>query len=647
MSGLLPRSGSNSNITSLNVPVGPWHHTSPSPGFKKLHIKGSPTSDPGFCSRLYRTITGRRGGMLLGALVSLFSFLMLISIASRISIHFISPSGLEVINTWRIESDKETGFEGRFEGDKEAGLEATEVLNLEDRGKMGLEGLDFWKFEGDKETLVEVTDTGSMESSESDVQNIQATTMAARLLSEGFTSRANVIPEMHSNNHKNHSNLPRSLLSSDQPLPPGHPCQGFTLPPPPADKKRTGPRPCPVCYLPVKKAIEEMPPAIISKSSPVKSLSYMVELPDFVPQEGLEGLSFAGHPSLKERNKSFEIQEHMNVHCGFVRGMKPGVGTGFDIDENDLADMDKCTGIVVASAIFGNYDLLQQPRNISSYSRRNVCFFMFVDEETQQSFSEANGDKNFTESGVWKVVVVHNMPYKDARRNGKIPKLLLHRLFPNARFSLWIDGKLQLVVDPYQVLERFLWRQNHTFAISQHYKRLDVFEEAEANKAAGKYDNASIDAQINFYWMEGIRQFDISKSPFRSDVPEGCVIIREHTPITNLFTCLWFNEVDRFTSRDQLSFAIVRNKLIEKVPWRFNMFLDCERRNFVVQAYHKELLEQKNNLVHASIGQINGADKVTPAHMITSRDVGSVLQQHYRHISFPRKSQKHKRGSTF
>lgn len=37
----------------------------------------------------------------------------------------------------------------------------------------------------------------------------------------------------------------------------------------------------------------------------------------------------------------------------------------------------------------------------------------------------------------------------------QIPKLLMHRLFPNARFSLWIDGKLELVVDPYQVLERY------------------------------------------------------------------------------------------------------------------------------------------------------------------------------------------------
>lgn len=36
----------------------------------------------------------------------------------------------------------------------------------------------------------------------------------------------------------------------------------------------------------------------------------------------------------------------------------------------------------------------------------------------------------------------------------QVPKLLLHRIFPNARYSIWIDGKLELVVDPYQVLER-------------------------------------------------------------------------------------------------------------------------------------------------------------------------------------------------
>lgn len=39
----------------------------------------------------------------------------------------------------------------------------------------------------------------------------------------------------------------------------------------------------------------------------------------------------------------------------FVRGTKPGRNTGFDIDEDDLLEMDQCNGVVVASAIFGLY----------------------------------------------------------------------------------------------------------------------------------------------------------------------------------------------------------------------------------------------------------------------------------------------------
>ncbi|KAL0328857.1 UNVERIFIED_CONTAM: hypothetical protein Scaly_2318300 [Sesamum calycinum] len=172
-----------------------------------------------------------------------------------------------------------------------------------------------------------------------------------------------------------------------------------------------------------------------------------------------------------------------------------------------------------------------------------------------------------------------------------VPKLLLHRLFPNARYSLWVDAKLELVVDPIQILERFLWRKNASFAISRHYRRFDVFVEAEANKAAGKYDNASIDFQIDFYKKEGLTPYSAAKLPITSDVPEGCVIVREHIPITNLFTCLWFNEVDRFTSRDQISFSTVRDKIRLKTNYTINMFLDCERRNFVIQGYHRDLLE--------------------------------------------------------
>ncbi|KAJ8761466.1 hypothetical protein K2173_001599 [Erythroxylum novogranatense] len=374
-------------------------------------------------------------------------------------------------------------------------------------------------------------------------------------------------------------------------LPPQHPCNSFTLPPPPADKKRTGPRPCPVCYLPVEEAISLMPKAP-SFSPVVKSLTYIHEDP--IKRGGeFGGSEFGGYPTLKQRYDSYDIIEMMSVHCGFVRGEKPGRNTGFDMEESDLAAMEECHGVVVVSAIFGAFDDIQQPSNISEYSRKTVCFFMFVDERTEEYLKNNSGLDERRKIGIWRVVVVHNLPYTDGRRNGKVPKLLTHRLFPHARFSLWIDGKLELVVDPHQILERHLWRKNATFAISRHYRRFDVFVEAEANKAAGKYDNSSIDFQIEFYKGEGLTPFSSSKFPITSDVPEGCVIIREHVPISNLFTCLWFNEVDRFTSRDQISFSTVRDKIQAKTNWTLNMFLDCERRNFVVQKYHRDVLEHK------------------------------------------------------
>ncbi|CAL0309344.1 unnamed protein product [Lupinus luteus] len=371
-------------------------------------------------------------------------------------------------------------------------------------------------------------------------------------------------------------------------LPPGHPCNSFTLPPPPADKKRTGPRPCPVCYLPVEEAIALMP-KFPSPSPVLKNLTYIYE--ENLSKDGeFGGSDFGGYPTLKQRNDSFDIRESMSVHCGFVRGAKPGRNTGFDLDEDDLVDMEQCRGIVVASAIFGNFDEINEPSNISEYSRKTVCFLMFVDEITEEYLRNSGKMGISKKVGLWRVIVAHNIPYTDARRTGKIPKLLLHRMVPNARYSIWLDGKLELVVDPYQILERFLWRKNATFAISKHYKRFDVFTEAEANKVAGKYDNASIDFQIDFYKNEGLTPYTEAKLPLISDVPEGCVIVREHVPISDLFTCLWHNEVDRFTSRDQISFAVVRDKLLLRVDFHITMFLDCERRNFVVQKYHRDLL---------------------------------------------------------
>lgn len=75
---------------------------------------------------------------------------------------------------------------------------------------------------------------------------------------------------------------------------------------------------------------------------------------------------------------------------------------------------------VVCMLFPGNYDLLQQPKNTSEDAKRNVCFFMFLDEETEAAMKNASVLDDSNKVGLWGIVVVRNLPYIDPRRNGKV-----------------------------------------------------------------------------------------------------------------------------------------------------------------------------------------------------------------------------------
>lgn len=68
----------------------------------------------------------------------------------------------------------------------------------------------------------------------------------------------------------------------------------------------------------------------------------------------------------------------------------------------------------------GNFDDINQPKNISEYAKNNVCFFMFIDEETEAPLKESGILESSKKIGLWRIIVVHNIPYKDSRRTGKV-----------------------------------------------------------------------------------------------------------------------------------------------------------------------------------------------------------------------------------
>ncbi|XP_076902689.1 putative hexosyltransferase MUCI70 [Bidens hawaiensis] len=322
------------------------------------------------------------------------------------------------------------------------------------------------------------------------------------------------------------------------------------------------------------------------------SLKY-TELEDNINKLESWNPRFAGHQSLEQREQSFNAHDQ-TLHCGFVKSPKGYPSTGFDLADEDEAYISSCH-IAVVSCIFGNSDRLRSPmgKTVSRFSRKNVCFVMFVDDITLQTLSsEGHMPDRMGYIGIWRIVVVKNLPYTDMRRVGKIPKLLAHRLFQNARYSIWLDSKLRLQLDPLLVLEYFLWRKGHEYAISNHYDRHCVWEEVAQNKKLNKYNHTVIDEQFAFYQADGLTKFNPMdpQKLLPSNVPEGSFIVREHTPMSNLFSCLWFNEVERFTPRDQLSFAYTYQKLRRTnpdTPFYFRMFKDCERRKIAKLFRHR------------------------------------------------------------
>ncbi|XP_024382817.1 probable hexosyltransferase MUCI70 isoform X2 [Physcomitrium patens] len=225
-------------------------------------------------------------------------------------------------------------------------------------------------------------------------------------------------------------------------------------------------------------------------------------------------LLFGGNQTLRQREESFDLEPKKNIHCGFAQVDGPEL-----IARKDQGYVSHCR-FLVATGIFDNYDQPHQPSNVSRLAHKIFCFIMLADHVSVKTFEEGKflvrdeNEGNWV--GMWRVIEMKSLPYDEARRNGKVPKLLLHRLFPKTRYSIWIDGKLELVADPLLILERYLWRENQSFAIAQHKYHRSVYEEADACKRRKRYARPLIDQHMEVYRKEGLQPWSEAKLPLQS-----------------------------------------------------------------------------------------------------------------------------------
>ena len=255
--------------------------------------------------------------------------------------------------------------------------------------------------------------------------------------------------------------------------------------------------------------------------------------------------------------------------------------------------------LVVVTATFGTRDTIgridtQDADRLAKFEQEseiNSCWFALVDKEAFDSLQSIHNDVpeapisnpwNQTSRrlyqvvrwGVWNVVVLSKamLPFKDAKRNSRLPKMLLHRLFGSATYALYMDSKLRFkkkssrgklwhfVSDQFDVpLNNAV--SSPAWVSPKHMSRESVYAEADCIVKLGLVPLDIIQRQLDDYLA--------AKFPSVPLHAGGPGLIEGEWHLRNLNSvdqarigCAWMQEfTKRGHTRDQLSFNYVVWKL--------------------------------------------------------------------------------------
>ncbi|XP_024991462.1 uncharacterized protein LOC112525532 [Cynara cardunculus var. scolymus] len=334
-------------------------------------------------------------------------------------------------------------------------------------------------------------------------------------------------------------------------------------------------------------------------------------------KENGNGGSFGMNYSIQKRMSYFDYRDGgIEIPCGFFKK--------FPISDSDRIAMESCTGLVVVSAIFGDHDKIRQPKGLGFRTLDHACFYMFVDEITLKQFRYHNLLSRKTKEmriGVWRIVkVLSGELYENPAMNGVIPKYLVHRMFPNSKYSIWVDAKIQLTVDPLLLLYSLVIKEDVDMAISKHPFYVHTMEEAMATARWKKWwDVDSLRIQIETYCENGLQPWSSNKHPYPSDVPDSAIILRKHGVASNLFSCLLFNELEAFNPRDQLAFAFVRDQMNPST--KLNMF--------DVQVFEHVASEYRHNIKQGGFDRTQPARTKRASPDLSANGVGRTKCERY------------------
>ena len=199
------------------------------------------------------------------------------------------------------------------------------------------------------------------------------------------------------------------------------------------------------------------------------------------------------------------------------------------VEKQDIIELK----IAVFSCVIGRYDSFIEP----VYCEPGVDYFMFTDQELPAC-------------SAWKKVdVTLGDDYKQLSPlmlNRKI-KMLQSEMLLQYDYTVYVDGNIELVAGISPIIEQM---KNRGIGVHYHRSRDCIVDEVVAVKHFKKYQGTGIDKQIIEYMRDGY--------PRHNGLFENSVIVRDNrdTAVRRLMQD-WWEEYNRFPTRDQISFPYV------------------------------------------------------------------------------------------
>jgi hypothetical protein len=186
--------------------------------------------------------------------------------------------------------------------------------------------------------------------------------------------------------------------------------------------------------------------------------------------------------------------------------------------------------IVVYTVVINGYDQIRRPLVVNP----NVRYVAITDANNVPS--------------PWEILRP-NVTHLSPKHRSRQPKILGPDLFPEADWTIYHDGQLQLAVDPLDVLaECEAWGGDKPMYFFRHQERDCIYDEATA--LVRRHDDvaSNVQHQLQRYNQEG--------HPAHWGLWLGGILIRRGHGACDEFNRAWWSEVSAGTHRDQLSLPV-------------------------------------------------------------------------------------------